>query len=148
MNSSGIPFLYKDSTHVYSLGTMPATMDGSGHAIGINNNGTVVGYGEVTTAISHAFVWTPDTPNGTTGTMVDLNSLGLLPADLASAGWYFQYANAINDSGSIVGSLYNNSTNAQRAFTLIAVPAPEPSTLLLVATGLLGLLAYAWRKRK
>ena len=26
--------------------------------------------------------------------------------------------------------------------------APEPSTILLAATGLLGLLAYAWRKRK
>jgi hypothetical protein len=28
------------------------------------------------------------------------------------------------------------------------VPSPEPSTIVLVATGLLGLLAYAWRKRK
>jgi len=27
-------------------------------------------------------------------------------------------------------------------------PIPEPSTLALLATGLLGLLAYAWRKRK
>ena len=25
---------------------------------------------------------------------------------------------------------------------------PEPRTLVLLATGLLGLLAYAWRKRK
>jgi len=25
---------------------------------------------------------------------------------------------------------------------------PEPSTLVLLAAGLLGLLAYAWRKRK
>ena len=28
------------------------------------------------------------------------------------------------------------------------VPSPEPSTMLLAATGLLGLLAYAWRRRK
>jgi hypothetical protein len=27
-------------------------------------------------------------------------------------------------------------------------PVPEPSTIVLLATGLLGLLAYAWRKRK
>ena len=31
---------------------------------------------------------------------------------------------------------------------MTAVATPEPSTLLLAATGLLGLLAYAWRKRK
>jgi hypothetical protein len=30
----------------------------------------------------------------------------------------------------------------------VPAPAPEPSTLLLLGTGLLGLLAYAWRKWK
>ena len=30
----------------------------------------------------------------------------------------------------------------------IGQPIPEPSALVLVATGLIGLLAYAWRKRK
>jgi hypothetical protein len=28
------------------------------------------------------------------------------------------------------------------------VPAPEPGTIVLLATGLIGLLAYAWRERK
>ncbi len=31
---------------------------------------------------------------------------------------------------------------------LLTHPSPEPSTLLLTATGLLGLLAYAWRRRR
>ncbi len=34
------------------------------------------------------------------------------------------------------------------AMVMTAVATPEPSTLLLTATGLMGLLAYAWRKRK
>ena len=33
-------------------------------------------------------------------------------------------------------------------FALPAAPAPEPGTVVLLATGLMGLLAYAWRKRK
>lgn len=32
--------------------------------------------------------------------------------------------------------------------TLDAAAVPEPSLLTLFASGLLGLLAYAWRKRK
>jgi hypothetical protein len=32
--------------------------------------------------------------------------------------------------------------------SLTATPAPEPSAIVLLATSLIGLLAYAWRKRK
>jgi hypothetical protein len=30
----------------------------------------------------------------------------------------------------------------------VLVPIPEPGTLALLAGGLVGLIAYAWRKRK
>ena len=30
----------------------------------------------------------------------------------------------------------------------VSTTVPEPSVIVLLATGLLGLLAYAWRKRK
>ena len=30
----------------------------------------------------------------------------------------------------------------------VGAPVPEPATVVLLVTGLLGLLAYAWRKRK
>ena len=49
---------------------------------------------------------------------------------------------------SIVGQMFNGTT--YRAFALIAphVVTPEPSAVVLVGTGLMGLIAYAWRKRK
>jgi hypothetical protein len=38
--------------------------------------------------------------------------------------------------------------NATNQFDLIGVNVPEPSVLVLLSTGVLGLLAYAWRKRR
>jgi hypothetical protein len=46
------------------------------------------------------------------------------------------------DSTSAIG----NGTGAYNIVTWSAIP--EPSTIILLATGLLGLLVYAWRKRK
>lgn len=34
------------------------------------------------------------------------------------------------------------------AFSIIAAPAPEPSAIMILATGLLSLLCYAWRRRR
>lgn len=34
------------------------------------------------------------------------------------------------------------------SISLTAAPVPEPSSILMIVTGLFGLLAYAWRKRK
>ena len=43
-------------------------------------------------------------------------------------------------------SLFDNTVTHQVVLSLVAVP--EPSTLLLVATGLLSLLAFAFRQRR
>jgi hypothetical protein len=43
----------------------------------------------------HAFVWTPDVPNGTTSTAG--------PQDLHPAGYYWSYARSLNNAGQVVG---------------------------------------------
>ena len=56
-----------------------------------------------------------------------------------------QYATAISGNGTyIVG--YGAVGSQTHGFLLTAVP--EPSALLLAASGFVGLLAYAWRRRK
>jgi hypothetical protein len=58
-------------------------------------------------------------------------------------------ANAIGgtDLPGLPNDTYGELTNMP-AFTLVQVPVPEPSTLMLTGCALTGLLAYAWRKRK
>jgi hypothetical protein len=42
----------------------------------------------------------------------------------------------------------NGSQECSGMFTIPAVATPEPASLFLVASGLVGLLCYAWRKRR
>jgi probable HAF family extracellular repeat protein len=144
-STTGFPFLYKNSTNIVRLGAVGGG-NGEGHAEAVNANGYVVGWGNAASG-QDAFLWVPDTNNGTTGTMIDLNSLPV--ASSLPSGYHFYDAYAINASGSIAGTLADASMTHFKAFALIApVQSPEPSTLLLTATGLIGLIAYAWRKRK
>ena len=54
----------------------------------------------------------------------------------------FNYDGTVNGADlNIVLSNYNQHLS-------VGAAVPEPSTLLLAAAGLAGLLAYAWRKRK
>jgi probable HAF family extracellular repeat protein len=65
----------------------------------LNAGGQVTGHADTSpdsgTRGFHAFLWTPSTPNGTTGSMIDL---GTLPGGLNSTG------NGINGSGAVVGT--------------------------------------------
>jgi len=133
------PYLYLNSTTVVDLAQFMTWGNGGGVANAINDKGVVVGQGQLSDGTYHAFVWIPQVPNGTTGTMIDLNSLGFtLPP-----GYYFYEALDVNNLGSIVGTIYNGSIF--RPFALII---PEPGTLASLAAGLLALLCYAWRKRR
>jgi probable HAF family extracellular repeat protein len=75
------------------LGGLPGGFD-STLAFGINDYGQVVGISH-TGAGQHAFLWTPSSPNGTTGSMIDL---GPLPGANGES-----QAAAINAAGAVVG---------------------------------------------
>ena len=78
--------------------------------------------------------------------MQDMNTVfGSTGFNVIPTGWTLTNAYGIDNNGDIVG--YGSNGTSNRAFLITAI-VPEPSTLLLAATGLVGLLAYAWRKRK
>jgi len=88
-----------------NLGNLPGGSDYAA-AWGINAWGQVVGTSGASGG-NHAFLWTPATPNGTTGSMVDL---GHMPG-----GEDFSHqARAINGSGQIAGVIGTPAGN--RAF--------------------------------
>jgi hypothetical protein len=104
-NTAGNP----DSAYVWVPSTPEGTIGqlvtingyGSGYnaAVSINKYGTAVGVSEDSsnnTATSIAFVWTPDTPNGTTG------NTSLLPTFSGTSTGYTP--SSINNKGQIVGT--------------------------------------------
>jgi probable HAF family extracellular repeat protein len=116
-------------------------LDAFSIAYSINNNGDAVGEYRLSDGVTlHAFEYDSSTSTG-----IDLNNATFTGAGLG--GFVLQQARAINASGQISG-FGVTAGGATHAFLLTPVPVPEPSTLLLVATGMLGLLAYAWRKRE
>ena len=90
VNSDGRrAFLWDPSTGTMILISDPLTPGAA--ATAINGRGQVVGFGRIRGGlVDHAFLWTPDVPNSTTGTMTDL---GTLPGGSGSAAF------GVNDRG-------------------------------------------------
>jgi probable HAF family extracellular repeat protein len=122
-------FLYHDGEMI-DLGTL-----GGGESQGndINDSGQVVGTSNTSSGDFRAFVWK-------NGAMTDLNSL--IASD---SGWSLDQANAINDAGQIAGAGYN-SLGQYHAFLLTPIPVPEPSSLVHLGIGAVGLLGYTRRR--
>jgi probable HAF family extracellular repeat protein len=90
---------------VTDLGTLGGT---ASNASGINASGQVTGTSDTTAELFdyHAFLWTPTTPNGTEGTIIDLGTLG---------GTYSE-GKAINASGQVAGLSFMPGDSATGAF--------------------------------
>ena len=96
-------FIYNGTLH--DLGSLHRGLGAD--AFGINAAGAVVGESGTVSGFDHAFLWVPDNPEGTQGTMYDL---GTPPGQAIST------ASAINDKGTIVGSSLNAEFSGGRAF--------------------------------
>ncbi len=79
------------------LGVLPTRSDYS-TASGINSMGQVVGNSSSYTAGGHAFLWTPTSPNGSMGSMIDL---GALPGGIDDSTAF-----GINSFGQVVGNSF------------------------------------------
>jgi hypothetical protein len=77
------------------------------------------------------------------------NATNSAASTFAEGNNYVLFKGVIATSGSISGTaigLRDANSIAINGFQITSVP--EPATVVLLATGLIGLLAYAWRKQK
>ncbi len=100
--------------------------------------GNPTAFSELTTVSYLPFGYSDATPSSSQVTLTD--STGKLATGVAAVRFTF-----LNNRGGLADQ-YDGQVI--REFDVTGNPVPEPNTIVLVATGLLGLLAYAWRKRK
>ncbi len=123
-----------DNGNIIDLGDLSADTEVRSDALGVNDNGLVVGW-SIDGASSRATLWQD-------GTIYNLNDL-LDPADPLSATTVLIQATDINNSGQIVGQALF-ADGGQRAFLLN--PVPVPAAVWLFGSGLLALLTLSRRR--
>jgi probable HAF family extracellular repeat protein len=112
-------FVYDGTLH--DLGTLHGTYSAGS---GINASGQVSGLSSTSGGESHAFLWTPTTPNGASGTMYDLGTLG---------GAYSN-GNSINDSGQVAGDSFTTGDSLHAFLWTPTTPGGDSGAMIDLGT--------------
>jgi hypothetical protein len=95
----------------------------------------------ITTTLGNWSEFTLTHTNGTATWGIKVNGVSKSFTMTSGAGGFSQYQG-------ILGGIEFYNGNYPAAFYLDGPQVPEPSTIVLCASGMIGLLAYAWRRRK
>ncbi len=122
---------------IYGWNSSPWYSDQS-YKVEIAYIGSPSTFSELTTVNYRPFGYSDATPNSSQVTLTD--STGTLATGVAAVRFAF-LNNRNGDEGQWDGQVI-------REIDVSGSPIPEPHTIIILLTGLLGFLAYAWRKRK
>jgi PEP-CTERM motif len=105
--------------------------------LGINDAGLAVGYFGDSTTSQHGFFFNTNT-----------NSYTFLddPAAMFHNGVEITQITGIGNSGEI-GGFYTDANGTFHSFVAVPVATPEPTSLMLLASGLLGMGAFVFRRK-
>ena len=130
-------FRWTQSTGMVGLGDLPGGSFDSLAWDASADGSRVVGFGSFDTGLE-AFIW--DETNG----MRSIQDMLTDDYGLDLSGWTLGHARGISDDGTVIVG-FGDSPSGRQAWMAVV---PEPSTLILLTIGTVGLLAYRWRRRR
>jgi hypothetical protein len=155
------------SSGTYTTLTAPGSQ--STTAVGINASAQIVGYDTDASGNNHGFLLSGDNytgldvPRASLTEALGINGAGQIVGEynnqsgfLLSNGVYMAidvpgsiatFAEGINDAGDIVG--YYSDANGNHGFlaTPAVAPVPEPASVCLLGSGVLGIVGWTWRRQ-
>jgi hypothetical protein len=120
---------FLDNSGTFTTVDVPGSMETE--LLGLNNTGEAVGVDIDAAGIMHGIICNTATLSCTQ--VDDPNGIGTTTL------------NGLNDKGQVVGFYVNG---ADSTIGLVASPVPEPSTVTLLLSGLIGLGVIYWRRRR